>query len=288
MCHQTQEDIKASREALQQFFSDSTKSGLFKDGAWTATPVVPAAAMSPWRNRPTSESLQLFEEMRCGMWDEGTVTLRMKMDLTSPNPNMWDHAAYRIMFSAHPHAGDKWCIYPTYDYTHCLVDSLENITHSMCTLEFETRQAKDGSYHWLVDALGLYHSFTWEYSRCSISHNVLSKRRLNRLVTGGYVNGWDDPRLLTLEGLRRRGYTPSAINKFCEGLGVARSSNTVCVAKRVLENYIRTELDETAHRAFACLHPVQVATSPPRSFVRLSAAPLHPRFDGRRLPVHAG
>ena len=104
----------------------------------------------------------LFEQMRCGLWDEGTATLRMKMDLMSPNPNMWDHAAYRIMFSAHPHAGDKWCIYPTYDYTHCLVDSIENITHSMCTLEFETRQSKDGSYHWLVDALGLYHSYTCE------------------------------------------------------------------------------------------------------------------------------
>ena len=104
----------------------------------------------------------LFDQMRCGLWDEGTATLRMKMDLMSPNPNMWDHAAYRIMFSAHPHAGDKWCIYPTYDYTHCLVDSIENITHSMCTLEFETRQSKDGSYHWLVDALGLYHSYTCE------------------------------------------------------------------------------------------------------------------------------
>lgn len=173
----------------------------------------------------------LFDQMRCGLWDEGTATLRMKMDLLSPNPNMWDHAAYRIMFSAHPHAKDKWCIYPTYDYTHCLVDSIENVTHSMCTLEFETRQSKDGSYHWLVDALGLYHSYTWEYSRCSISHNVLSKRRLNILATGGYVNGWDDPRLLTLEGLRRRGYTPSAINEFCRGLGVARSSNTVCVSK---------------------------------------------------------
>ena len=128
----------------------------------------------------------------------------------------------------------------------------------MCTLEFETRQSKDGSYHWLVDALGLFHSYTWEYSRCSISHNVLSKRRLNILATGGYVDGWDDPRLLTLEGLRRRGYTPTAINTFCAGLGVARSSNTVCVSKTVLENCIRNELDVSAHRCFACLKPIKV------------------------------
>ena len=151
------------------------------------------------------ENLAKFEEMRRGMVNEGEAFLRMKMDLLSPNPNMWDHAAYRIKFAHHPRSGDKWCIYPTYDYTHCIVDSLENITHSLCTLEFETRQAPGGSYYWLLDALDLYKPVTWEYSRCNLTYNVMSKRKLNKLVTQNYVNGWDDPRLLTLDGLKRRG-----------------------------------------------------------------------------------
>ena len=124
----------------------------------------------------------------------------MKGDLRSDIPSMWDLAAYRVKFASHPHTGDKWCIYPTYDYTHCLVDSLENITHSLCTLEFESRQAPNGSYYWLLDALDAYKPVTWEFSRCNITYNVMSKRKLNLLVTKGYVNGWDDPRLLTLEG----------------------------------------------------------------------------------------
>ena len=135
-----------------------------------------------------------------------------------------------------------------------------------------------GSYHWLVEALDLFHSYTWEYSRCSISHNVLSKRRLNRLATGGYVNGWDDPRLLTLEGLRRRGYTPTAINTFCKGLGVARSSNTVCVSKTVLENAIRNELDGAAPRCFACPRPIKVtiANHPGKGKLPPCSIPNHP------------
>ncbi|KAK4376445.1 hypothetical protein RND71_002741 [Anisodus tanguticus] len=145
---------------------------------------------SPWRGRPLEESLRLFDEMKRGMIDEGKATLRMKQDMQNDN------------FTPHPHAGDKWCIYPSYDYAHCIVDSLENITHSLCTLEFETRRA---SYYWLLDALSLYQAFVWEYSRLNVSNTVMSKRKLNRLVTDKWVDGWDDPRLMTLAGLRRRG-----------------------------------------------------------------------------------
>mmetsp|Transcript_16345 Transcript_16345/g.31743 ORF Transcript_16345/g.31743 Transcript_16345/m.31743 type:complete len:726 (-) Transcript_16345:237-2414(-) len=208
--------------------------------------------------RTPEENLELFLKMRDGRFAEGEATLRLKGDFMSKNPNMWDHMAYRIMYKEHHRTGDKWCIYPTYDYSHCLVDSLENVTHSLCTLEFETRQASDSSYHWLLDALGMFHSKTWESSRCSISCNVMSKRRLQRLVLEGHVAGWDDPRLLTLAGIRRRGYTSTAVRHFCRGLGVARSSNEVCVPLERLENSIRMELDLEAPRRFAVVDPIEV------------------------------
>ena len=157
----------------------------------------------PNRCRSVKDNLILFDEMKRGLWEEGTCSLRMKGDLRSDVTSMWDLAAYRIKFEKHPHSSDRYCIYPTYDYTHCLVDSLENVTHSLCTLEFETRQAPNGPYYWLLDSLGLYKPITWEFARCNITHNVLSKRKLNRLITEGHVTGWDDPRLLTIEGLRR-------------------------------------------------------------------------------------
>lgn len=157
---------------------------------------------SPYRERTVEENLKLFEEMRQGKFEEKDCSLRMKMDMKHNNPCMRDPVAYRIKYAPHPHAGDKWCIYPTYDYTHCLNDSLENITHSLCTLEFEIRR---DSYYWLLDALDMYKPFVWEYSRLNLSRNVLSKRKLNELVTNKYVKGWDDPRLLTINGLRRRG-----------------------------------------------------------------------------------
>ncbi|GBG34893.1 Glutamine--tRNA ligase [Hondaea fermentalgiana] len=208
--------------------------------------------------RSAEENLALFQKMREGRFGEGEATLRLKGDFMSKNPNMWDHMAYRVMFKEHHRTGDKWCIYPTYDFSHCLVDSIENVTHSLCTLEFETRQASDSSYHWLLDALGMFHPKTWESSRCSISCNVMSKRRLQRLVMEGHVNGWDDPRLLTLAGIRRRGYTSTAVRAFCRGLGVARSSNEVCVPVERLENAIRMELDTHAPRRFAVLEPVEL------------------------------
>ncbi|KAJ4808672.1 Glutamine--tRNA ligase [Rhynchospora pubera] len=190
--HQTPEEIKEYREKMMN---------------------------SPWRDRPIDESLKLFDDMRRGLIEEGKATLRMKQDMQSDNKNMNDLIAYRIKFTPHPHAGDKWCIYPSYDYAHCIVDSLENITHSLCTLEFEIRRP---SYYWLLVALGLYQPYVWEYSRLNISNTVMSKRKLNRLVTEKWVDGWDDPRLLTLAGLRRRGVSATAINSFIRGIGITR------------------------------------------------------------------
>ncbi len=157
---------------------------------------------SPYRNRSVEENLKLFGMMRQGRFDEKECCLRMKIDMKHNNPCMRDFVAYRIKYVPHPHAGNKWCIYPTYDYTHCLNDSLENITHSLCTLEFEIRR---DSYYWLLEACEMYRPFVWEYSRLNLTRNVLSKRKLTQLVVGKYVRGWDDPRLLTINGLRRKG-----------------------------------------------------------------------------------
>ncbi|XP_027366589.1 glutamine--tRNA ligase isoform X1 [Abrus precatorius] len=209
---------------------------------------------SPWRDRPISESLKLFEDMKRGLIEEGKATLRMKQDMQSDNYNMYDLIAYRIKFTPHPHAGDKWCIYPSYDYAHCIVDSLENITHSLCTLEFETRRA---SYYWLLHVLGIYQPYVWEYSRLNVSNTVMSKRKLNRLVTEKWVDGWDDPRLMTLAGLRRRGMTPTAINAFVRGIGITRSDGTLISVER-LEYHVREELNRTAPRAMVVLNPLKV------------------------------
>ena len=157
---------------------------------------------SPYRNRSVEENLKLFEMMRQGRFEEKECCLRMKIDMKHNNPCMRDPVAYRIKYVPHPHAGNKWCIYPTYDYTHCLNDSLENVTHSLCTLEFEIRR---DSYYWLLEAADMYRPFVWEYSRLNLTRNVLSKRKLTQLVVTGKVSGWDDPRLLTINGLRRRG-----------------------------------------------------------------------------------
>ncbi|KAL0463565.1 UNVERIFIED_CONTAM: Glutamine--tRNA ligase, cytoplasmic [Sesamum latifolium] len=209
---------------------------------------------SPWRDRPIEESLKLFDDMKNGLIEEGKATLRMKQDMQSDNFNMYDLIAYRIKFTPHPHAGDKWCIYPSYDYAHCIVDSLENITHSLCTLEFETRRA---SYYWLLDALGLYQPYVWEYSRLNVTNTVMSKRKLNRLVTEKWVDGWDDPRLMTLAGLRRRGVTATSINAFVRGIGITRSDSSMIRLDR-LEYHIREELNKTAPRTMVVLNPLKV------------------------------
>ncbi|KAK4484231.1 hypothetical protein RD792_011455 [Penstemon davidsonii] len=209
---------------------------------------------SPWRDRPIEESLKLFDDMKRGMIEEGKATLRMKQDMQSDNFNMYDLIAYRIKFTPHPHAGDDWCIYPSYDYAHCIVDSIENITHSLCTLEFETRRA---SYYWLLHSLGLYQPYVWEYSRLNITNTVMSKRKLNRLVTEKWVDGWDDPRLMTLAGLRRRGVTASSINSFVRGIGITRSDSSLIRQDR-LEYHIREELNKTAPRTMVVLNPLKV------------------------------
>lgn len=212
---------------------------------------------SPWRDRPVEESLKLFDDMKRGMIEEGKATLRMKQDMQSDNFNMYDLIAYRIKFTPHPHAGDKWCIYPSYDYAHCIVDSIENITHSLCTLEFETRRA---SYYWLLDALSLYQPYVWEYSRLNITNTVMSKRKLNRLVTEKWVDGWDDPRLMTLAGLRRRGVTATSINSFVRGIGITRSDSSMIRLDR-LEYHVREELNKTVPRTMVVLNPLKVVIS---------------------------
>ena len=276
VCFQSKEEVGKSRKLVQSFQKMCADGNLPR----YETPL-PEGAESPWRNTSPEENLALFERMKNREFKEGECCLRMKGDLRSDIPSMWDLAAYRIKYETHPHSGDKWCIYPTYDYTHCLVDSLENITHSLCTLEFESRQAPNGSYYWLLDALDTYKPVTWEFSRCNITYNVMSKRKLNTLVTKGYVNGWDDPRLLTLEGLRRRGYTPSAINAFCAGLGVTRNDNTQPLGK--LEQVMRDELKDTASRYFAVLEPVEVnITNHPGGEI-MCEAPVHPSFEERGM-----
>lgn len=191
--------------------------------------------------------------MRQGRFEENECCLRMKMDMKHVNPCMRDTVAYRIRYTPHPHAGEKWCIYPTYDYTHCIVDSLENITHSLCTLEFEIRRE---SYYWLLEALDLYKPFVWEYSRLNLTYTVMSKRKLEKLVNDKYVDGWEDPRLLTIMGLKRRGYTPSMINDFCNEIGVSRKGNENITSIKLLEFYARKELDRDAPRTFGVLDPV--------------------------------
>ncbi|XP_002966775.2 glutamine--tRNA ligase, cytoplasmic isoform X2 [Selaginella moellendorffii] len=225
---------------------------------------------SPWRNRPVEESLDLFEKMKAGLIEEGQATLRMKQDMKNENYNMLDLIAYRVKKASHPRTKDKWCIYPSYDFTHCIVDSLENISHSLCTLEFESRRV---SYYWLLDRLNLYLPYVWEYSRLNMTNNVLSKRKLNRLVTEKYVDGWDDPRLLTLAGLRRRGMPATAINAFCRSIGITRSDNLIRMDK--LEHFVRDELNKTAPRTMVVLHPLKVVIE------NLEAAE---EVEGKRLP----
>lgn len=278
VCHQAKAEVAASRQLLKGFQLHCARNNIFRQDA-----PLPSGAESPYRHRGVEENLRLFEEMSKGVWEEGSCSLRLKGDLRSDITSMWDLTAYRIKFQEHPHSMDAYCIYPTYDYTHCLVDSIENVTHSLCTLEFETRQAPNGPYYWLLHTLDMYKPVTWEFSRCNITFNVLSKRKLNILVTQGYVSGWDDPRLLTLEGLRRRGYTPTAINRFCLELGVTRNDNTQHLEK--LERCIREELDDDADRRFAVLNPLPITiTNHPGGSLPVEC-PSHPKFLGRGTRV---
>ena len=211
-------------------------------------------ATSPYRDRPIEENLRLFEMMKNGQVEEGKMTLRAKIDLASGNFNMRDPVIYRIRHMHHHRQGDKWCIYPMYDFAHPIQDALEGITHSLCSLEFENHRPL---YNWVVEHVSVpHHPRQIEFARLGIDHTVLSKRKLRALVENGYVSGWDDPRMPTLCGLRRRGYTPKSIRNFCERVGVAKSPNTIPYA--FLEFCLREDLNETAQRVMAVLKPVKL------------------------------
>jgi glutaminyl-tRNA synthetase len=208
---------------------------------------------SPNRNRSIEDNLDLFGRMKAGEFDEGQYVLRAKIDMSSPNLHLRDPAIYRIRKAAHHRTGNDWCIYPMYDFAHSLSDSIENITHSLCTLEFEVHRPL---YDWFQEALGLYRSQQIEFARLNLTYTVLSKRKLAQLVDEGHVAGWDDPRLPTISGMRRRGFTPKSIRTFCEKIGIAKRENTVELA--LLEHSLRSDLEETAPRAMAVLDPLKV------------------------------
>ncbi len=209
---------------------------------------------SPYRTRSLEENLDLFEGMRAGEFEDGSYVLRAKINMASPNLNMRDPVLYRIRHELHYRTSDKWCIYPTYDFAHCLSDSFEGITHSICTLEFENSRPL---YDWILNQLKVEcHPQQIEFARLNLSYTVMSKRKLLELVEGGYVEGWDDPRMPTISGFRRRGYTPEAIQNFCERIGVSKSNSVVDIA--LLEHYIREDLNLRAPRVMAVLRPLRL------------------------------
>ena len=208
---------------------------------------------SPYRDRSVEENLDLFQRMRAGEFADGSRTLRAKIDMASPNINMRDPVMYRVLRATHHRTGDKWCIYPTYDFAHGQSDSIEGITHSICTLEFEDHRPL---YDWFLDQLGIHHPQQIEFARLNLTHTVLSKRKLLQLVQQGHVTGWDDPRMPTLAGFRRRGYTPEAIRNFCERIGVAKRNSVVDIA--MLEHSLREDLNKRAPRVMAVLRPIKV------------------------------
>ena len=215
---------------------------------------VSTPATSPYRDRPIEESLDLFARMRAGEFPDNAMTLRAKIDLASGNFNMRDPVIYRIRHMHHHRQGDKWCIYPMYDFAHPIQDALEGITHSLCSLEFENHRPL---YNWVVDNVSVPHKPRQiEFARMGLDHTVMSKRKLRALVENGYVSGWDDPRMPTLCGLRRRGYTPKSIRNFCERVGVAKSPSTIEYA--FLEHCLREDLNETATRVMAVVKPVKL------------------------------
>jgi glutaminyl-tRNA synthetase len=220
--------------------------------AMKGTPTEPGKA-SPSRNRSVEENLELFEAMRAGKFKEGEKTLRAKIDLASPNMHLRDPLMYRIKFAHHHRTGDKWCIYPMYDFAHGQSDSIEQITHSICTLEFEVHKPL---YNWFIEQLGIFPSQQYEFARRNINYTVMSKRKLMQLVNEGHVNGWDDPRMPTISGIRRRGYTAASIRHFCELTGISRRENVIDVS--LLEYCIREELNKTATRRMAVINPVKL------------------------------
>ena len=253
VCDLTQEEMRAQRGTLTQ-----------------------AGQNSPYRDRSVEENLKLFEAMRNGEFADGSKTLRAKIDMASPNMNMRDPAIYRIIRAYHHRQGDKWCIYPLYDFAHPIQDAIEGITHSMCSIEFENHRPL---YEWVVDNCPLpHHPKQREFARLNVTHTVMSKRYLRELVFENHVEGWDDPRMPTLCGLRRRGYTPSAILDFVKRAGIAKANSLVDI--RLLEHCIREELNETALRRMAVTEPVKlVITNYPEDKVEYFEIPNNPRDE---------
>jgi len=208
---------------------------------------------SPYRVRSVEENLDLFARMKAGEFPDGSKTLRAKIDMRSPNMNLRDPVLFRILHAEHHRTGDDWCIYPMYDYAHALSDSLEHITHSICTLEFEDHRPL---YDWVLDELDVWHSQQIEFARLNLTYTVMSKRKLLQLVKEGYVRGWDDPRMPTLSGMRRRGYTPQAIRTFVDATGISKANSIVDV--ELLEHFIRDDLNERSRRVMAVLEPLKV------------------------------
>ncbi|WP_456442163.1 glutamine--tRNA ligase/YqeY domain fusion protein [Caldithrix abyssi] len=238
---------------------------------------------SPYRNRSVEENLDLFERMRKGEFKDGEKVLRAKIDMQSGNLNMRDPVMYRIIHASHPRTGNKWCIYPMYDWAHGLEDSIEGITHSICTLEFEDHRPL---YDWFLDQLGVFHPRQIEFARLNLTYTVMSKRKLLRLVQEGYVSGWDDPRMPTISGLRRRGYTPEAIRDFADRIGVAKSNSVVDFA--LLEHCLREDLNKRAERRMVVLNPLKVIIEnyPENQVEEMEAEnnPEDPQAGTRKIP----
>jgi glutaminyl-tRNA synthetase len=238
---------------------------------------------SPYRNRSIEENLELFRRMRAGEFPDGSKTLRAKIEMASPNLNLRDPVMYRIIHAHHHRTGNQWCIYPMYDYTHGQSDSIEGITHSICTLEFEDHRPL---YDWYIRALGIHHPQQIEFARLNLTYTVMSKRKLLRLVQEKHVHGWDDPRMPTLCGLRRRGYTPESIREFCRTIGVAKFNSTIDLV--VLENAVREHLNRIATRVMAVLRPLKVIITnwPEGKVEQLEAVnnPENPDAGLRKVP----
>lgn len=238
---------------------------------------------SPYRNRSIEENLDLFERMRAGEFPDGLRTLRAKIDMASPNLNMRDPVLYRILHAEHHRTGDKWCIYPMYDYAHGQSDSIEGITHSICTLEFADHRPL---YDWFIEQLGIFPSRQFEFARLNLTYTQLSKRKLLTLVQKGHVNGWDDPRMPTISGIRRLGYTPEAIRNFCERIGVARTDGVIEIS--LLEHFVREDLNRRAPRVMAVLRPLRVVIDnyPENQVEELDAVnnPEDPAMGTRKVP----
>lgn len=241
---------------------------------------------SPWRNRSVAENLDLFRRMRAGEFPDGAKTLRAKIDMASPNLNLRDPVLYRIKRAHHIRTGDAWVIYPMYDYAHCISDALEGITHSLCTLEFEDHRPL---YDWVLNNISIgCHPQQIEFSRLKMRYTVTSKRKLNQLVAEGHVAGWDDPRLPTIQGMRRRGYTPEGIREFVRRIGISKSENIVDLS--VLEGCIREDLEAKAPRVMAVIRPLKVVLTNYQEGVTISREagfhPHRPELGARQVPIH--